>query len=167
MASFNLYNKKIMRIVLFMIVAVLLTACSVTDDDRARKLIDAYMKKNANDPSSVEIIEVEKVQPDSANVFSSTALYSFLTDEKKSLEKLAKEMRDDGCDDCYDEFMKQAKEKEQEIEQHSIDFKPFFRKQTVIHYRAKNAIGALVKSTARVKFDKDMTEIITFEDIND
>ena len=148
-------------------VAVLLTACSVTDDDRARKLIDAYMKKNANDPSSVEIIEVEKVQPDSANVFSSTALYSFLTDEKKSLEKLAKEMRDDGCDDCYDEFMKQAKEKEQEIEQHSIDFKPFFRKQTVIHYRAKNAIGALVKSTARVKFDKDMTEIITFEDIND
>lgn len=150
-----------------MMVAVLLTACSVTDDDRARKLIDAYMKKNANDPSSVEIIEVEKVQPDSANVFSSTALYSFLTDEKKSLEKLAKEMRDDGCDDCYDEFMKQAKEKEQEIEQHSIDFKPFFRKQTVIHYRAKNAIGALVKSTARVKFDKDMTEIITFEDIND
>lgn len=156
-----------MRKVIFMMVAVLLMTCSVTDDDKARKLIDAYMQKNANDPSSVEIIEVEKVQPDSANVFSSTALYSFLKDEKNSLEKLAKEMKDDGCDDCYNDFMKQAEEKEQEIEQHTIDFKPFFRKQTVIHYRAKNAMGALVKSTARVKFDKDMTEIISFEDMNE
>lgn len=34
-----------------------------------------------------------------------------------------------------------------------------------VKYRAKNAVGALVKKTADVRFDEGVTEITSFEDL--
>lgn len=47
-----------MRKVLFLIVAVLLAACSSSPEQRAERLVTDYIKSTANDPSSVQDVEV-------------------------------------------------------------------------------------------------------------
>ena len=42
-------------------------------------------------------------------------------------------------------------------------FKPFFFWRVKVAYRAKNAIGTLVRTTAHVKFDKELTKIEEFK----
>jgi uncharacterized lipoprotein YmbA len=51
-----------MRKVLFLIMAVLLAACSTTPEQRAQRLVTDYIKSTANDPSSVQDVEVSFVQ---------------------------------------------------------------------------------------------------------
>ena len=51
-----------MRKVLFLIVAVLLAACSTTPEQRAQRLVTDYIKSTANDPSSVQDVEVSFVK---------------------------------------------------------------------------------------------------------
>ncbi|MBR3078292.1 MAG: hypothetical protein IKH01_00580 [Prevotella sp.] len=157
-----------MRKVLLMMVAVLLMACSVTDDDKARMLIDTYMQKNSNDPSSVEIIEVEKVQPDSVYGYIETEEHDRLMEAFNFACEMAEMRTSYNRFKEAEEAIAEADSLKQLLEKQSAEFKPYQRgMKTIVQYRAKNAMGALVKSTARVKFDKDMTEIISFEDMND
>lgn len=51
-----------MRKVLFLIVAVLLAGCSSSPEQRAERLVTDYIKATANDPSSVQDVDVSFVE---------------------------------------------------------------------------------------------------------
>lgn len=47
-----------MRKALFLFVAVLVMGCTLTPEQRAQRMAEAYIKSGANDPSSVQDVEV-------------------------------------------------------------------------------------------------------------
>lgn len=51
-----------MRKVLLLIVAVMMAACSSSPEQRAEKLVTEYIKSGADDPSSVQDVEVAFVK---------------------------------------------------------------------------------------------------------
>lgn len=141
-----------------------LIACNISDDDKAESLIAEYLKVHANDPKSVEIVNIEKVEPDSASSYEGTAHYGYFSEENKELKEKVEEAKrtHDICLELYEE---ELQENEKEMEKARLDFKPFFYKRTTVTYSAKNGFGALVLNSAKVRFDKEMSTILKFEDL--
>lgn len=153
-----------MRKVLFLIVAVLLAACSSTPEDKAKRLINDYFEKNANDPSSIEIISMSELKADSVTSYLLTEDYRKWMDSFDSDSRAAEFYTDAGkmkeaeaALKHMDVILKKVKEKENEFEPYMLGY------YVNLEYRAKNGFGALMKYTATVKFDKDMTKIVSFD----
>ena len=51
-----------MRKLLFIFVAVLMVACTMSPEERAEELVTEYIKSGANDPSSVQDVEVSPLR---------------------------------------------------------------------------------------------------------
>ena len=49
------------KAIIMLLMAVALSACEKTPEQRAEKLIMEYLEKNANDPSSVQDVKVEGI----------------------------------------------------------------------------------------------------------
>lgn len=156
-----------MRKLLFIFVAVLMVACTMTEQDKAERLVKEYMERNANDPSSVEYVEFGKLQPDSVFYFSETDEYKEMMD---SSEKMLDDMELLRMQEKYSEGAALADSGVRlmdRIEAKTNSFKPYQRGMKMrLEYRAKNGVGALVKSTAMVRFDDELTKITSFEDLN-
>ena len=158
-----MYMKKL----LFIFVAVLMVACTMTEQDKAERLIKEYMERNANDPSSVEYVEFGTLQPDSVISFYFTDEYEAMKDSDEIFMNDTKLLELEGK---YDEAAKAAERGLQFLEriEAKVDsFKPYQRGMKMrLEYRAKNGVGALVKSTATVRFDNELTKVTSFEDLN-
>ena len=50
-----------MKKAMILLFALALTACSLSDEQKAEKLVKEYLKENANDPSSVQDVKVEGI----------------------------------------------------------------------------------------------------------
>ena len=155
-----------MKKLITILAAIVLAACSVSEGDRTRDMIEDYLKKNTHDPASVELISVGELIVDSASRFEGTALYQTLEQELKDAEASAEEYK--GLEaELYNEYSKEAENIRREIAEYKSSFKPFFFWYSDIDYRAKNAFGALVKSRAKVKFNQERTEILEFKETED
>ena len=150
-----------MRKVYFVFATILLMGCSMTNEQKVEKLVTNYLNEYANDPSSVEIISIGDLQADSASVFEGTALYTYETEKLKELRESAEKDKD--IKELYELNMKEIQEAENSLEEYRKTFKPFFFWSTEVVYRAKNAMGALIRTTARVKLDKELTKIEEFK----
>ena len=143
---------------------MVLVLVGCTQQSRVESLIKDYIRQNANDPSSVEIISISEVVPDS--------VYSFIEmpEHDKLMEEYNQAKSDfDLCMD-FDRLseaeihVKDMERLSKLIEKRIDEFKPFMRGYKVtVEYRAKNGFGALMKTTSHVRLNNDMTEIIGFE----
>lgn len=154
-----------MRKAFVCIFTLALAACSLSDEQKAEKLITKYLERNANDPSSVEIIEIHPFEVDSASSYKGTLYYSYLTKDIEAAKASIEENKD--IKELADMYRNELKESEQKLEDYQKEFKPFFYWRTLVEYRAKNAMGALVKKTAKVRMDKELTKIIDFKDTDE
>lgn len=155
-----------MRKGLFFIVALFMVACTVTEQDRAEDLIRHYLDRNANDPSSVDIIEVGELQDDSVWYFHQTEECKVLDDSLKYYDAEVEYLQSEGRYKESSEMAQCALNLLDRIKAKTDSFKPYLRgKYLRMEYRAKNAVGALVKKTADVRFDEGVTEITSFEDL--
>lgn len=156
-----------MKKLLFIFVAVLMVACTMTEQDRAEWLVKEYMERNANDPSSVEYVEFGNLQPDSVFLFSETDEYKEMMD---SSDKMLDDMELLRMQERYAEgssLADSALKLMDRIEAKTNSFKPYQRGMKMrLEYRAKNGVGVLVKSTAAVRFDNEMTKVTSFKDLN-
>lgn len=50
-----------MKKAMILLFALALTACSLSDEQKAEKLVKEYLEVNANDPSSVQDVKVEGI----------------------------------------------------------------------------------------------------------
>ena len=150
-----------MRKVYFVFMVALLMGCSMTKEQKVEKLVKDYLNEYAHDPSSVEIISIGELTADSASTIEGTALYTYETERIKELRKSAEDDKD--IKELYELDMKEIREAENCIEESRRTFKSFFFWRAEVAYRAKNAIGALVRTTAHVKFDKELTKIEEFK----
>ncbi len=155
-----------MRKGLFFIVALFMVACTVTEQDRAEDLIRQYLDRNANDPSSVDIIEVGELQDDSVWYFHQTEEFTFLDDSLRFCESEVDFLKAEGKNNEVVIMAQNALNLLDRIKAKTDSFKPYLRGKCLrMEYRAKNAVGALVKKTADVRFDEGVTEITSFEDL--
>ena len=155
---------RVMRKVLLFIVAVLLAACSATEKDKAERLIDEYFEKNANDPSSVEIIRISELRIDSVTSYLLTDDYREWMDAFDEDSRAAELYTDAGNMKEAETALKHMDAILKKVDEKEKDFKPYMTGYYVsLEYRAKNGFGALVKSSAIVRFDKDMTKITSFD----
>jgi hypothetical protein len=155
-----------MRKVLFFILAVMVTACTVTEQDRAENLIRQYLDRNANDPSSVDIIEVGQLRDDSVWYFHQTEESKVLDDSLKYYESEVEYLSSEGRYKESSAMAERALSLIDRIKAKTDSFKPYLRGKCLrMEYRAKNAVGALVKKTVDVRFDEGVTEITSFEDL--
>ena len=145
-----------------MVLAVFLMGCADTPEKRAERLIEEYLEKNANDPSSIEIVAVHPFEADSASVFESTALYDILMEEIADTKERIKDNED--VEELAETYREELRRLEGEMQKGKADFNPFFFWSAVVEYRGKNAMGALVKKTGKVKLDKEMTTVVGFKD---
>ena len=153
-----------MRKVLLLIVAVLLAACSATEKDKAERLIDEYFEKNANDPSSVKIIRISELRIDSVTSYLLTDDYREWMDAFDADSRAAELYTDAGNMKEAEAALKHMDVILKKVEEKEKDFKPYMAGHYVsLEYRAKNGFGALVKYSAIVRFDKDMTKITSFD----
>lgn len=154
-----------MRKVLFFIIAVILIGCSKTNEEKARDMIVAYLEEHANDPKSVEIISIQPLEADSASRLEGTVFYAYYKEELERLKKSAEDNKDE--DILYKMYLEEIERIQKDIEESRKNFVPFFKWKTVVAYRGKNAIGALVRTTANVKFDKELTKIESFDPVEE
>ena len=154
-----------MRKVLIAIMAVAMSACTMSEQDKAEKLISNYLDKNANDPSSVEIIEVGVIQIDSVKDVEEVGAYLQVQKELIEEYNLATDYYNLGLGSEAKKHDAEAAIKEKVLKRMKDEFKPYSNgKYTKVEYRAKNAMGALVKQTAIVRFDDELTKITEFTD---
>lgn len=155
-----------MRKILFFIAALFLVACTVTEQDRAEDLIRQYLDRNANDPSSVDIIEVGELRDDSVWYFHQTEESKVLDDSLKYYDTEVEYLQSEGRYNESSAMAQCALNLLDRIKAKTDSFKPYLRGKCLrMEYRAKNAVGALVKKTADVRFDEGVTEITSFEDL--
>lgn len=151
---------------MFFIVALFMVACTVTEQDRAEDLIRQYLDRNANDPSSVDIIEVGELQDDSVWYFHQTEECKVPDDSLKYYDAEVEYLQSEGRYKESSAMAQCALNLLDRIKAKTDSFKPYLRgKYLRMEYRAKNAVGALVKKTADVRFDEGVTEITSFEDL--
>lgn len=156
-----------MKKLLFIFVAVLMVACTMTEQDKAERLVKDYMERNANDPSSVEYVEFGTLQPDSVISFYFTDEYEEMKDSDEILMNETERLRLEGKYKEAADMAERGLQFLERIEAKVDSFKPYQRGMKMrLEYRAKNGVGALVKSTATVRFDNELTKITSFEDLN-
>jgi hypothetical protein len=127
---------------------VLLTGCT-SDQKKAEKLVEAYLKENLKDPDSYQNIEMERLE-------KLTWVGLFLADELKKVK--AKELDIDGCGDRIAAFRAKM-----EAQGHNPDSLIGF---TMRHqYRAKNSFGGYVKTHVEYTFDAKLESIIGTDEI--
>lgn len=155
-----------MKKLFYLLSVITLIACNISDDDKAKDLIASYLNEHANDPSSVEIVSVDKVEPDS--------IYSYIETEEH--DKLVDDFNYALHEAEFNTETKDIKEAQKAIDKadsikNIIDkaeakFYPYQRgMKTTVKYRAKNGFGALMLYSAIVRFNKEISAITKFEDI--
>lgn len=151
---------------MFFIVALFMVACTVTEQDRAEDLIRKYLDRNSNDPSSVDIIEVGELKDDSVWYFHQTEESKVFDDSLKYYDAEVEYLQSEGRYNESSAMAQRALNLLDRIKAKTDSFKPYLRGKCLrMEYRAKNAVGALVKKTADVRFDEGVTEITSFEDL--
>ena len=141
-----------------------MAGCSTTNDGKARKLIEQYLENHANDPKSIEIIEIGTLEADSASQFVPTAFDSISLKANYELLEDYKLMNDAFAVKYCNEQIEEEKEK---LEQKRREFQPYFFWVTKIAYRGTNSFGALIRTEANVRFNEELTEIVSFEPIEE
>ena len=154
-----------MKKIVFVLFAFLCFSCSMTEEDKASEMIKKYLKENANDPQSIEIVSIDSLCDDSASHYSGTALYHYQVNRIQELEKDVERCKSFDKD-LYEMYAKELEDEKISLKEHSDNFKPFHNKVAYVKYRGKNAFGALILSRARVKFDKEISEIKSFDSID-
>lgn len=155
-----------MRKAIFLIAGLLLMSCTVTEQDKAERLVKDYLERNANDPSSVEIISISKVVADSVLDYSETEDYDKWMDSFDSDKRMADINTELGNFKEADAAIKHMDVVLENIEKKKKTFKPYLRGYYVLlEYRAKNGFGALVKSSTKVYFDSELTKVTSFDDM--
>lgn len=127
-------------------------------------MIKEYLKANANDPQSIEIVCIDSIRDDSASQYSSTSLYHYQVNHIKELESSVEEYKD-FVEELYTEYAKELEEEKVSLKENTENFVPFHNKVVFVKYRGKNAFGAIVLSKAKVIFDKDIKEIKSFDNL--
>lgn len=157
-----------MKKAMILLFALALTACSLSDEQKAEKLITKYLERNANDPSSVEIIEISPIRIDSVKTFEDEVEWQMLIREATDEYEVSSDFYEMGVKDYAEEHKKKAQAADAKREKLEKEFVPYSKgKFVIVEYRAKNAMGALVKSSASVRFDDELTKVEEFKDSND
>ena len=153
----------VMKRFLFVLVALLtLVGCTKSDGDKAAALVKEWLKKNANDPSSIEIVSVGPVLTDSVLSYIEENSYKIKHEEVIRAYEFATSALRDGIPGLAKEYEDKAKAGEIELQQMEDNFKPYSRgKISIVRYRAKNGFGALMLEEKSFLFDDEMTKIIS------
>lgn len=154
-----------MKIIVLIMMAIALAGCSHSEQYKAEKLIKAYLERNANDPSSVEIIEISKLEADSVLSLIDDVEYQRMKEDVYFYTSHAEALIGYDALDEAESAIASADSINKKVDSLMAVFKPYLRgMKTLVEYRTKNAIGALVKKTAIVKFDNGLTTITEFTD---
>lgn len=155
-----------MRKAIFFVAGLLLMSCTITEQDKAEKLVKEYLERNANDPSSVEIISISKIVADSVLDYSETEDFDKWMDSFDSDKRMADINTELGNIKEAEAAIKHMDVILENIDNKKKTFKPYLRGYYVLlEYRAKNGLGALVKSNTKVYFDSELTKVISFDDM--
>lgn len=154
-----------MKKVLITLMATVFVACSMTEQEKAEKMVRNYFERNANDPSSVEIIEIHPLQSDSIYSYIQTEEHDRFAAEHDLLTERVELLTASEAFDEAQMLLDSLGRMNDEFERKIKEFVPYKRGvMTKVEYRAKNAMGALVKKTATVRFDDELTSITEFTD---
>ena len=150
-----------MKKLLFVIVSLLLfVGCTKSDEEKAEQLIKEWLTKNTNDPSSLEIVNIEPIKTDSVLSYKDDVDYQMKERDIIHAYHFATKSYEEGLPELAKQYEKEAKAYEKDLEQIKNRFKPFSRgKTTTVNYRAKNEFGALVLNKMFFRFDDEMTKI--------
>ena len=151
-----------MRRLFFAVMVLVLAGC--TQQSRVESLIPDYIRQNANDPSSVEIISISEVVPDSVTDFEQTDECRRMLDNFDTYKRACDREMELGNMKNVDGAIKEMDRLLKSIDNKKAAFTPYLNGYLVdVSYRAKNGFGALMKTTSHVRMNNDMTEIIGFE----
>lgn len=148
---------------LFFAVMVLLAA-GCTQQGKVERLVEDYIRENANDPSSVEIISISEVVVDSVTDYEQTDECARMLENFNTYNDACNSEMDLGHMKNVDGAIKEMDNILKKIDEKKASFKPYLEGYHVdVVYRAKNGFGALMKTTSHVRLSKDMTQIVGFE----
>lgn len=143
---------------------MVLACVGCSEQSRVESLVTDYIRENANDPSSVEIISISEAVPDSVTDFEQTDECRRMLDNFNTYKEAFDLEMDLGHSKNADGALKEMDNILKKIDEKTAAFKPYLRGyDVVVQYRAKNGYGALMKTTSHVKLSEDKTKVIDFK----
>lgn len=143
---------------------MVLACVGCSEQSRVESLVTDYIRENANDPSSVEIISISEAVPDSVTDFEQTDECRRMLDNFNTYNEAFDLEMALGHRKNADGALKEMNNILKKIDEKKAAFKPYLTGyDVVVQYRAKNSYGALVKTTSYVKLSEDKTKVIEFE----
>ena len=175
--------------VIFSIIILVVTACSINNNERkAKKLIKDYLKMNMNDFASYEPMAFSPIDTSFSKAETAPAYQSLMNqykanrEDKKYWENILEEVNNRNkvygrIIDKRGPFIEESVLPEneascvkllKEIESVKTHFKPKMIGYQISHqFRGANAFGGKIISYKIFYFDKAITRIINFDDINE
>lgn len=164
------------KLALLAIIALFISSCGQSNEDKARKLIEEKLQTTMNDWSSYEFVEMTTL--DSAFTKFEDSEYM-----KEHRSKMLTAMTNTGN---IKSRLKSCKESEEKVLQDSLSYYQsiedslmnvfntkkdsfkgdFIGYETTFSFRGNNKLGAKVLTNIRVTFDKDLTTITNAKEIN-
>lgn len=152
----------------------IMASCSQSNEDKAKTLINEYMKENLKDPSSYEPVSFSQLDSlffpyidtdEGSKLFKLGGMsgeYYKKASEFRHAEIYAKTRAEvDMLNDSIKYYEQKSKEFEEIFKENSKNYEGEFIGWKLNHeYRAKNGFGALDLDRKDFYFDKELTKIV-------
>ena len=168
------------KLVVMLVLAAFIAGCSPSDEGKAKKLIQEYLKEGLNNPKSYESISFSALDSVFTDVYfdkmylaldDSVNMYKMRAELKMDLVETARIYRffDDArahlaeAEILLDKMRYFSEKRIDYIRGFVSEFSGWKMKH---EFRATNAMNALIKSTYVFNFNKDVTEIKNVEQLD-
>ncbi len=162
------------KIIPVLICALYVIGCTTSNEDKAKALINEYMKDNLKDPSSYEAVSYGQLDSlffpfidteEGRELFDKRSPTGVFNKEARRYELAAISAKTRAerelLEDSASYFKREIEKYESLFKEKDEEYKGEFIGWIMSHeYRAKNSFGALDLDTKDFYFDKEFTEIV-------
>lgn len=147
-----------MKKTVFILLTVLLAACSETREQKAQGLVKEYLNKNLNDPKSYESVSWGTLDS-SFTTYEEIAAIDIAM-QSKAAERAVDELKN-GDPEIGEMYKKDYDSLTKRLDSIKLAYKPTFNCLMLKHkYRAKNAMGAVILEEKTFFIADDFSKVI-------